>query len=339
MHRLIFLLIALVIPAVRAAGADKPITVSAERKSIDRALGFLQADALRWRDEKQCSSCHHGAMTVWALSEAKQQGYPVSAKSLADMTTWTKERLATIDKPRDTRLGWNMVNTPAIYLSLMAAAVPTQSAISVDELNRIGGHLMVHQEKDGSWAWSLAPAQNRPPPVFESDEVVTLMANLALARAERNGSSTKTAELKAARKHSIEWLSKQSPGASTQSVAIRLFRDVATSKPQDVIKVDIEHLLRLQHADGGWGQESEIPSDAYATGQALYFLTIAGVARDREEVRRGVAFLVKTQNSDGSWPMKSRAHPGAKPFTNPVPITYFGSGWATLGLLRSVPKP
>jgi len=24
--------------------------------------------------------------------------------------------------------------------------------------------------------------------------------------------------------------------------------------------------------------------------------------------------------------------------TNPVPITYFGSAWATLGLLRSVPR-
>ena len=36
--------------------------------------------------------------------------------------------------------------------------------------------------------------------------------------------------------------------------------------------------------------------------------------------------------------MKSRAHPGEQPMTNPVPITYFGSSWATLGLLRSVPK-
>ena len=34
--------------------------------------------------------------------------------------------------------------------------------------------------------------------------------------------------------------------------------------------------------------------------------------------------------------MTSRAHPGEKPMTNPVPITYFGSAWATLGLLRAV---
>lgn len=52
-------------------------------------------------------------------------------------------------------------------------------------------------------------------------------------------------------------------------------------------------------------------------------------------MERGVAFLVGSQKEDGSWPMTSRAHPGAKPFTNPVPITYFGSTWATLGLMRA----
>jgi hypothetical protein len=36
--------------------------------------------------------------------------------------------------------------------------------------------------------------------------------------------------------------------------------------------------------------------------------------------------------------MTSRAHPGATPFKNPVPITYFGSAWATLGLMRCVPR-
>jgi hypothetical protein len=33
-----------------------------------------------------------------------------------------------------------------------------------------------------------------------------------------------------------------------------------------------------------------------------------------------------------------RAHPGATPATNPVPITHFGSAWATLGLTRTVPR-
>src|SRR5262245_26040158 len=120
-------------------------------------------------------------MTVWALCEAKRQGYDIEADTLADTVKWTKDRLlARIDLPRDTRPGWSMVNTPAIYLSVMALSVPKQEAVSADELKRIAGHLLRHQEADGSWAWSSAPAKNRPPPFFESDEVATLLAYVAL---------------------------------------------------------------------------------------------------------------------------------------------------------------
>ena len=79
-------------------------------------------------------------------------------------------------------------------------------------------------------------------------------------------------------------------------------------------------------------------SDAYATGQALYVLRLAGVTGDRGAMHRGVAFLVSTQKEDGSWAMAGRAHAGAAPSKNLVPITYLGSAWATLGLMRTVPK-
>jgi hypothetical protein len=119
-------------------------------------------------------------MTVWAFTEAKSQGYGVGAETLAETAKWTKERLKDIDKPRDPRPGWNMVNTPAIYLALTLQTLPKQETISAEELKQIAGHLLRHQEADGSWAWSSAPAKNRPPPFFESDEVATLLAYMAL---------------------------------------------------------------------------------------------------------------------------------------------------------------
>jgi hypothetical protein len=307
------------------------------RKAVERGLAFLENDAAKWRKQKKCASCHHGTMTVWALSEAKSQGYAVASETLADVAKWTKERLADIDKPRDTRPGWSMVNTPAVYLAVMAQAVPTQEAISADELKRIAGHLLRHQETDGSWAWSLAPAQSRPPPVFESDEVVTLMAHLALGPHVPADPKEKSAA-RDCREKAAAWLSKSKPGASTQATALRLFGAVREGKPPKQLRAGIDRLLSRQNDDGGWGQDKGLASDAYATGQALYFLSLAGVKNDRTEIQRAVSFLVATQRKDGSWPMTSRAHPGAKPFTNPVPITYFGSAWATLGLMRSVPK-
>jgi hypothetical protein len=307
-------------------------------KAVERGFEFLQADAARWREERRCASCHHGTMTVWVLSEARSRGYRVDDETFRDVTSWTKERLANIDKPRDTRPGWSMVNTPAVYLALMALAVPTQDAVSPDELRRIGAHLVRHQEADGSWAWSSAPAKNRPPPVFESDEVVTLMACLALGPQVPTdpGEASPTRD---ARARAVAWLERLTPGESTQARALQLFRDVRSGKPPTELEPSIERLLRLQREDGGWGQERGLASDAYATGQALYFLSLAGVPRERPEVQHGVAFLTASQKADGSWPMTSRAHPGAMPMTNPVPITYFGSAWATLGLMRSLPSP
>src|SRR5581483_2372558 len=167
-----------------AAAADPPpdrVTPQQARAAAERGLDFLQKDAAGWRKDRECATCHHGTMTVWVLCEAKARGYDVPADALADAAKWTKDRLlARIDLPRDTRPGWSMVSTPALYLAVMAVAVPGQEAVSADERRRIAGHLLRHQEAGGSWAWSSAPPKNRPPPVFESDEVATLLAYLTL---------------------------------------------------------------------------------------------------------------------------------------------------------------
>jgi hypothetical protein len=68
-------------------------------------------------------------------------------------------------------------------------------------------------------------------------------------------------------------------------------------------------------------------------------LNWVGVTNDRPEIRKAVAFLIATQKEDGSWLMAGRSHEGAEPSKNLVPITYFGSAWGTLGLMRSVPPP
>ena len=308
------------------------------RQTIERALTFLQDDAVKWRKEHDCATCHHGTLTVWALSEARERGFAVKPESLAEIAKWTKEGvLARIDLPRDARPGWSMVSTPALYLAAMARSVPSQTAVSPAELKQITGHLLRHQEADGSWSWASAPAKNRAPPVFESDEVATLLAFDALGTS-LPGDPMEKAAIRIARAHGAAWLKQASPNDTTQAAALRLLARVWDGASVDARQPQVEALMGRANTDGGWPQIPGARSDAYATGQTLYILSLAGENRDRDEIRRGVQFLVDTQRDDGSWLMTRRGHPGVTPTKEIVPITYFGSAWGTLGLLRATQK-
>jgi squalene-hopene/tetraprenyl-beta-curcumene cyclase len=318
---------------------SKPINAGAPawRVAAERGLTFLTTDAEKWRKERQCSTCHHGVMTVWAMTEAKSSGYAVEPETMAQIVGWTKEKLANIDKPRDTRMGWNMVNTPALYLAMMAQSVPKQDTVSPNELKQIAGHLVRHQEETGNWAWSLAPAQNRPPPIFESDEVATRLASMALDP-YGGKKAKKYAQVEGARESldkAISWLgSTPRDEESTQACAFRLLAKVRQGKRVRDCKTEVKELLGRQRPDGGWGQLRGSPSDAYATGQAVYVLHLVGLGKTIE-ANQGAAFLASTQMDDGSWEIKPRAQPGANPSKSPVPIVHAGSAWATMALMRS----
>src|SRR5205823_1842386 len=108
-----------------------------------------------------------------------------------------------------------------VYLALMAQTVPDPEIVSADELKRIADHLLRHQESDGSWAWSSAPAKNRPPPFFESDEIVTRMALMALQ--PQIPADPKAASVyRDSRERAAAWLEKTPPEDSTQAAALRL---------------------------------------------------------------------------------------------------------------------
>lgn len=330
----VYLAIVLSIYPAVAPGQEHPLPAEI-RTTIDRGITFLLQDAEKWRREHQCATCHHGTLTVFALAEAQQAGFSIPPQTLAETTAWTKERLSKIDEPRDTRPGWKMVNTPAIYLGLLGRLVPEQSLVSSEELRRIRDHLLRHQEENGSWAWSSAPAANRPPPFFESDEVATLLVLLALpADEETTSDESIRAELNSHRQRAIAWLTTADATDTTQAALLRmLWRK--RSQPATDLQPSIERFFARQRSDGGFAQVADRASDAYATGQAIYFLNGIGVPASRPEIARAVRFLMTTQRDDGSWPMLRRSHEGITPTDNVVPITYFGSVWATLGLIKS----
>lgn len=305
------------------------------RKAAERGLAFLQKDVAKFRATKKCASCHEGTITVWALTEAQSQGYAIAPESLAEIAKWTRDgQLSGIDLPRETPAGKRGLNTTALYLGMLDLAVPGQQAVPSDDLKRIASHLVRYQEADGAWSWSAAPAQNRPPPVMESDEVATLIGYLAL-EPRLSADSSEASAIRASRDRAAAWLEKSAAGDSNQAAALRLLLAARSGKSGKEFRHELDAFVKRQNSDGGWSPTKDLPSDAYSTGQALYFLRLSGVKKDRTAIQRGVAFLVGQQRSDGSWLMTPRAHPGAKPMKDPGPISYFGSAWATMGLMRA----
>src|SRR5262249_12970800 len=120
------------------------------------------------------------------------------------------------------------------------------------------------------------------------------------------------------------------------SVAMRLVVWTRLGRPAREWQPLVRRIKERQNADGGWSQAKGMASDAWATGQALYALTHAGIKPDAPVLQRAHAFLIKTQRPDGSWPMTSRPikaeDNGSKSL---VPITGAASAWAVLGLVRS----
>jgi squalene cyclase len=122
---------------------------------------------------------------------------------------------------------------------------------------------------------------------------------------------------------------------------MKLLMGVRSGEPRESLQATIDELLALQRDDGGWSQTVPEPkSDAFATGQTLYALSLAGYTASQPEIQRGIDFLVATQLPDGSWPMISRSTPDGSPGSAKLltPITCAGSSWATLGLARLVPN-
>ncbi len=110
-----------------------------------------------------------------------------------------------------------------------------------------------------------------------------------------------------------------------------------------IMKNAVRALLALQRSDGGWSQLASLTSDAYATGQALVALKEAGgLPITDSAIKRGTAFLMKTQLEDGSWYVKSRAIPFQPYFESGFPhghdqwISAAATNWATMALALSL---
>ena len=185
------------------------------------------------------------------------------------------------------------------------------------------------QMPDGHW-----PGANPPSPIESNDIEVTAVAMRALqVFAPPSGAPVRKAVDRAR-----AWLTTAQADA-TEERAFRLLGLHWAGASNEILKPAARDLLASQRADGGWGQTDTMPSDAYATGEALFALRESGMSAAGDRAyRKGIEFLLRTQIEDGSWPVETRAVPIQAYFESGFPygvnqwISAAATGWATAAL-------
>jgi len=326
--RLIVVIVVSLLPEIAAAQDARPKKADVDA-TIDRGLGFLVKDALAWKKEHNCASCHHAALVICSMREAKHFGHAVDEPVLAELTKWLAES-------GDGKFGQarpasapKAASPKAIYFALALGADPKPDAASEKGLGILLKTVAAEQTENGSW--STWPG-TRPPIFGSSDESLTALAILAALPAAAAGNE----QAKTVRDKGVKWLTETKTEDDPQSIALRLVLWKRLDRPVQETAPLVKRIKDRQNADGGWSQTKDMASDAWATGQALYALAFAGIKPNEGAIVRGQAFLIKTQQADGSWSMTSRpTAPGGKGSNSLIPITGAGSAWAVLGLVRS----
>lgn len=317
-------------PAEAAANAKpkavphvKPPTEAELRAVISKGLGFLGTAGDKWMEDKNCNSCHHMPLLLWAHREAKARGFAVDPKKYDAWFAWAVEHEA------DKKPGLEEI-------ALMILALPDRP---VPELTK---QLAAEQKPDGSWspAGQFATMQKRGAQDAQANS--TRLSLLALGTAQPMKFEADGSKLKAS-----AMLQKKDTPTSMESLVFRTLYARRFGKPEETTAL-IKDILKHQRGDGGWSSFiGENMSDPLATGQVLHALQPAlSDPPAAAAIARAQLWLIKTQLPDGSWlsdithisKMDRSGDAKAKSLQAATDIyTYWGSAWATIGLLQAVP--
>jgi N-acyl-D-amino-acid deacylase len=340
--------LAWVLAAATAEGASPPVEPpdSADvALSLDRAIRVVERGAANYPQHRNCFSCHHQTLPMLAMAERRDAGGPFDAARFRQQTEFTfesfRERIAPLREGRGIG-GRAMTVAYGLWTLALAEHPPDETTAAMVTF------LLKTQERDGHWA----PPSNRPP-LEESRISCTVLAMWYL---DYYADGPQLAAADAAIKRATQWL----VAAKAVSNEDRVFQllglrrspqpdandaDPGQTQQQQRLAELRQALLAAQRPDGGWSQIDAMDSDAYATGQTLWALH--ELTRDERDadvhaaLRRGLLFLLETQQPDGSWRVETRSRRVQVFFDNGDPhgksqfISIAATSWAAAALARA----
>lgn len=290
---------------------------------IEKSLPYLEAKGQYWIDEKKCVSCHRVDVMVWSFAEAKKRGIQYDYEKLDEWIDWSLNKMGVKDDEGISTGSKNIDGVSKILFGLQQSEVKNKSITSLANL------IIDSQQEDGSWKPNgQLPGQKRP--IEETTQVSTMWNLFAL-----QSNSIPQKKLSPIQDKANAYLKNADPGLSTEWYALQLLLANGT-QDQAKISTALEELRSLQKEDGGWGWLANEESDALATGISLYAMSVAGMTKDKTPMSKAIQFLISTQQADGSWKVKGTKE--KKKATVQETATYWGTAWATIGLLQTLPS-
>ena len=306
------------------APTSAPAPASTAREAVERSVPLLRAASARVMTDGGCVACHAQPISAAAATLALRRGWSVPEPDVERSQVTSAVTSSSAGSLQNRETG-GLPDTQLYNIFMMAemklpATLGTEAFVS---------YLAAKQRDGGQWHGIATRA-----PIQDGDFSRTAMAIRALSV---YGSPARRTEWQARISRAAAWLAAQRPRSTEERVMQLLGLQWAGGDTAARDKGQRE-LAAAQRPDGGWSQTPYLASDAYATGQALYALNTLGVPASNAELRRGVAFLLRTQEPDGAWHVTSRAMKIQPYFDSGFPhgddqwVSQSGTAWAVMGL-------
>jgi ankyrin repeat protein len=301
------------------------------KQLVQKSVTLLQSCNARFFASSGCVACHQQTMSALLARTARERGLTVDETGFRQQTKLTSVDLGKkrVGFHQRIKIGGASHRIAYLLWGLAAADYPADEITDAAYVELAGLQL-----SNGCWVSDA----HRPPTEY-SPVTATAVALRAIQQYAPPGLRQRTS---ARVSRATEWLVDARATANAEQ-AFRLLGLHWGGAEATHIEQARDELLRDQTRSGGWSQLPTLAPDAYATGLTLYALAESeSLSVSDPAYRRGVEYLMKTAEEDGSWHVRSRSFKFQPYFESGFPhghdqwISAAATGWAAMALLQTI---